>query len=426
MQLRPLAVRLARLAGTTLRPRPTLAKALLLLYVAAGGAVTEPATAQEARPAESATPGASSGGAQDSQPPGASAAEPSQQPPGKPSQQATEAPPKQAPEKPHVALILPLKSASLGRLAEAVRLGVTAAAAADRSDALPLITYSTGDEAKELLSVFDRAAREGARLVIGPFSKAAVHVMARSGLITIPTLALTAPDADVPLPDNMYAFGLQLESEARQIARLAQQQGRRRAVIIATDSPLSKRVSQSFAEEWTRGARVVVDHFVFSGDLAQLRKIRDGISSGNTDMVFLALDSQRARQVRPYIPKALSIYATSQVHAPVNDVVGQHDLNGVTFVDMPWILMPDHPAVIAYARPQGLFSATDQDRFFALGIDAWRLGQSLLETGFSDAGTLDGVTGYIAPGQARQFRREAIAAQYSQGQPRLLNPVSGR
>ena len=109
-----------------------------------------------------------------------------------------------------------------------------------------------------------------------------------------------------------------------------------------------------------------------------------------------------------------------------NDAVGQHDLNGVTFVDMPWVLMPDHPAVIAYPRLQGVFTSYEQERFYALGIDAWRLAQALLASGFNEAGTLDGVTGYLSPGPGHQFVREAVAAQFLQGQPRLLNPVSGR
>ena len=415
MQHRLLAVRLCTLFDQVLRPLA----AACLLYVGVCVAVT--ARAQEdPSPAHAPT-------ARQVTPAGGSPAAAPTSPTSPTSPAQVAAPPQPAAsDKPHVALILPLKSAGLGRLAEAVRLGVATAAGTDRADALPLVTYPTGDDPKELIETYDRAIRQGARLVIGPLSKPAVHAIAGSNAVTVPTLALTAPDSDVMLPDNMYAFGVQLESEARQIARLAQSQGRRRAVIIGLDTPLSKRVSQSFAEEWTRTGRLIVDQFVYTSDQVQLKRIRDGIALGNADMIFFALDAQRTRQVRPYVGKALPSYATSQAYAPSGDVVGQHDLNGLTFVDMPWMLMPDHPAVIAYPRPQGVFSATDQDRFYALGIDAWRLGQSLLENGFNDAGTLDGVTGYISPGSSRQFRREAVAAQFVQGRARLINPVSGR
>jgi outer membrane PBP1 activator LpoA protein len=429
MQHRPLAVCLLALVDPVLRTFAAPVAAACLLYVAASTGVTGSAFAQDeqASPAASGAAPVQAPATMPQAPQGSSPTGSPPSPAAQPAPPAATVPAQPAMiDKPHVALILSLKSAGLGRLAEAVRMGVATAAGADRSDALPLITYPTGDDAKELVETFDRAIRQGARLVIGPLAKPAVHAIARSNVVTVPTLALTIPDTDVLLPDNMYAFGVQLESEARQIARLAQSQGRRRAVIIGLDTPLSKRVAQTFAEEWTRTGRLIVDQFLFTNDQVQLRKIRDGITLGNADMIFFALDAQRARQVRPYLGKVLPTYSTSQSYAPTNDVVGQHDLNGLVFVDMPWILMPDHPAVITYPRPQGVFSATDQDRFYALGIDAWRLGQSLLESGFNDAGTLDGVTGYITPGSGRQFRREAVAAQFVQGQPRLINPDSGR
>lgn len=382
--------------------------AACLLYGAELAGVTGQALAQQEQPATG----------------GASAAQAPDKPRDAP---AAEAAQPAATDKPHVALVLPLKSAGLGRLAEAVRLGVSAAAAVNGSDeTLPVVTYPTGDDPREVVNAYRQALRQGARLVIGPLAKPAVHALARSGAVIVPTLALSVPDADVPLPENLYAFGLQLESEARQVARLAQSQGRRRAAIIATDTALSRRLSQSFAEEWTRAGQVVVHQYLFTSDAAQLRKMRDAMAAANADMVFLALDGPRARQARPYLGKALASYATSQIYAPANDVVGQHDLNGLWFVDMPWLLMPDHPAVISYPRPAAAFPATDQDRFYALGIDAWRLGQGLLDNGFEAIGTLDGVTGDISPGPARQFRREAVAAQFAQGVPRLIGPATGR
>lgn len=350
--------------------------------------------------------------------------------------QATDAPATPAPtvpepppveeEKPHIAALLPTKSANFGKLADAVRRGLLAGAAVDNSNALPLVIYPTGDDAKELVDTYDRAIRLGARLVIGPLTKTGVNAIATSNAVTVPTLALTVPDGDVLLPDGMYAFGVQIESEARQMVKIALSQGRRRAVIIAADNTLGRRVATAFAEDWTRSGRLIVDQYMYTTDQAALKKIKDGITLGNADMIFLALDAPRARSIRPYLGKILPTYGTSQVFMAGSEVVGQHDLNGVTFVDMPWVLMPDHPAVISYPRPQGVFASYEQERFYALGIDAWRLGRALLDTGFNDSGTLDGVTGYLSPGSSRQFVREAVAAQFVQGQAKVLNPVSGR
>ena len=330
-------------------------------------------------------------------------------------------------ERPHIAAILPLKSASFSRLADAVRRGMQTAAAADRADALPLVIYATGDDAKEVTDTYDRALRLGARLVLGPLTRSDVQTIANSHAVTVPTLALSIPDgAEALLPDGMYALGVQIESEARQVAKLAQSQGRRRAVIIAVDSLLGKRIAQAFAEDFARAGRLIVDQFSYTAAAPQLKKIKDALALNTADMIFFAMDATRARAMRPYLGKLLPSYGTSQIYAGANDAVGMHDLNGVTFVDMPWVLMPDHPAVMIYPRAQGAPLGIEQERFYALGIDAWRLGQVLLEAGFNDAGTIDGVTGYLSPGGGRVFIREAVSAQFVQGQPKLLNPVSGR
>jgi len=349
-----------------------------------------------------------------------------QTPAGSPPPEAPAQAPSEDQERPHIAALLPIKSATFGKLADAVRRGVMAGAVADGANALPLVVYSTGDDAKELVDSYDRAIRLGARLVIGPLTKSGVNTIATSNAVSVPTLALTVPDSEVLLPDGMYAVGVQIESEARQMVKQALSQGRRRAVIIAAENTLGRRVASAFAEDWTRAGRLVVDQYMYTTDQAALKKIKNGITVGNADMIFLALDAPRARSIRPYLGKILPTFGTSQIFMAANEVVGQHDLNGVIFVDMPWLLMPDHPAVIAYPRPQGVFSSYEQERFYALGIDAWRLGQALLASGFNDAGTLDGVTGYLSPGPGRQFIREAVTAQFVQGQPKLLNPVSGR
>ena len=68
-------------------------------------------------------------------------------------------------------------------------------------------------------------------------------------------------------------------------------------------------------------------------------------------------------------------------------------LNGVRFVDMPWLLQADHPAVMVYPRLQA-GDDVEFERLYALGIDAFRLGLELLKGTREPA--LDGVTGQIS------------------------------
>jgi hypothetical protein len=70
-------------------------------------------------------------------------------------------------------------------------------------------------------------------------------------------------------------------------------------------------------------------------------------------MVFLALDQPEARAVRPYVTGALPVYATSMSIDPRADPVVNVDLQGVRYLDMPWFVQPDHPAVMVYPAPKG-------------------------------------------------------------------------
>jgi uncharacterized protein len=322
---------------------------------------------------------------------------------------------------PHVAVLLPIKSPAVGRQADAVRLGILEAAKVHRGTSLPLIVYATGDESFDVVEAYERAVRSGAQLVIGPLTRSAVTALAATQLVNVPTLALNAPDAESVLPQNLYLFGLQVENEAKQVAQLAREKGRR-ALVIASETALSRRLAQAFADEFVHRGGTVVDEVQYTNDAPVLIKLRDSIAAGISDVIFLALDAQRARMVRSYLGSAQAIFATSLVYVSA-EPLANFELNGVYFVDMPWLLSPDHPAVLAYARqPQ---ASLEFQRFYALGIDAYRLVQDLLK---SNAGrtTLDGVTGTISAARDHRFVRESVPAQFNQGETRTLSDRLGR
>jgi outer membrane PBP1 activator LpoA protein len=323
-----------------------------------------------------------------------------------------------SPKGPHVALLLPLKSGPFTRAAEAVRRGAWEAHRVHAGNGLPLVVYATGDDAFDILQTYERALAQDARLVIGPLTRSAVSALAGSTAVQVPTLALNAPEADTPLPLNLHVFGLQVENEARQVAALAAQQGRRRALVVAARTALSKRLSQAFTEEWERLANEVVEEFGFTSDAAELTKLRDVLAVGTADMAFLALDAQQAKLMRSYLGLSMPIYATSLVHAG-SDALARLELNGVTFVDMPWLLLPDHPAVLSYARPEGAQANMEFQRFYALGIDAYRIAQWLVSPQ-EDPATLDGVTGTITMDRQQRLQREPVAAQFAQGEVKVL------
>ena len=119
---------------------------------------------------------------------------------------------------PHIAVILPLQSASFGRLADSVRLGVLNAAGNAQPGSLKVRIYGTDEDPQRILSAYQQARSMGARAVIGPLTRNGVTFLAHSGLVSILTLALTIPEAETQLPRYLYVYFLQIKSAARQSA----------------------------------------------------------------------------------------------------------------------------------------------------------------------------------------------------------------
>jgi len=312
---------------------------------------------------------------------------------------------------PHIALLLPLNSKTFVRHAEAVRDGVLAAAKVQGGAALPVRVYAAGDDPEQVLDIYIKAINAGARIVIGPLTRNGVTAVAGSAAVIVPTLALNVPDASTALPPEVYTLSLQAEAEARQVAQLAWQDGYRRAVTIGDESPLVKRIHQAFVEEFTRLGGEHVAAYAFAADPEGLARIKKAVDSGTADMAFLPLDFARARLARPYLG-TLPIYATSQVYPGNTGPLVGFDLAGVRFLDMPWLLQPEHPAVMVYPRPT-FRDVVELERFYALGVDAYRIALTLLAGGTQAA--LDGVTGRLTLGDDRQFARALTAAQFTDG-----------
>ena len=91
----------------------------------------------------------------------------------------------------------------------------------------------------------------------------------------------------------------------------------------------------------------------------------EAVAALKGDMVFLALDQASTRAVRPYISGTLPIYTTSLGIDPRAEATVNVDLEGVRYVDMPWFVQPDHPAVMVYPQPTTSM-AVEQER-----LEAW-------------------------------------------------------
>ena len=56
--------------------------------------------------------------------------------------------------------------------------------------------------------------------------------------------------------------------------------------------------------------------------------------------------------MRPCVSGMLPVYATSMSVNPRAEAIVNVDLQGVRYVEMPWFIQPDHPAVMIYPSPR--------------------------------------------------------------------------
>ena len=312
----------------------------------------------------------------------------------------------------HIALLLPLRSPIFGASAGSVERGFMAAARQD-GQILPIQAYDNFDENNSVVSLYRQAVSNGALAVVGPLTRNGVTALAESRNTPVPTLSLNV--VDTPPAQNMYYFGMAIETEARQIALLARQQDLNQAIIVTTREQLSKRLQTAFEDEWNASGGTILREIEFGGDTSIFADITEIPGT----MVFIATDARNARLIHPYLPSRLPNYATSRVFVGNSDTLLNYDLNGIRFVDMPWLLQPDHPAVMIYPRADPPLPI-DNERLYALGIDAYRLIRSMLFNRLEASLPLDGVSGQIRL-YGHVFQRTASPAVFVQGHAQLAD-----
>jgi outer membrane PBP1 activator LpoA protein len=365
-----------------------------------------------------------------------------------------------------MALLLPLKSETLGPASDSLRAGFMAAWERDR-DNIAVTVIETGDVAQDVLASYAAAAEQN-DIVVGPLARSAVGAVAGSALVNKPTIALNYPEGygtpgSAPLPPQMLAMGLSIEEEARQAAHWASiDHPHGSALILTTNTPWQRRIAAAFAAQWQRytlSSRIVElgtqNGYLSDPELVQLRA---RIQADPPSLIFAALGADQTRQLRnalvnvlpemanaaqpanglpqgstDQVPGALTgaqamaqanilpIYGTSSLNPGNGSNSPTQELDGVRLLDLPWQLQRDHPAVMVYPRPVASADrrpgAADMERLYALGIDAYRVAREIARHPASRF-HLDGVTGRLTIsfglGEA-SFERQEQPALYQNG-----------
>jgi hypothetical protein len=330
-----------------------------------------------------------------------------------------------------IGLLLPLRSETLGRAADAVRAGFMAAWERDRAG-FEVTVVETGDAASDILPTYEATLAQQ-DMIVGPLARSAVTALAGSPLVTKPTIALNHPEGreGTELPAKMLSIGLSIEDEARQVAEWAAREHPGANVMILSGSTAwQRRIANAFASHAPQVglATKTLELAALNGYLSdpELVALRARLAEQPVDLLFAALDAGQARQLRVALAAPplgeIPLYGTSSLNPGRISLYQGTELDGVKLLDLPWQVERDSPVVTGYPQPVPRDDerlSADMERLYALGIDAFRVAREIaLHPGQPIA--LDGVTGKLSiefgDGPARMKRVEP-AAVYRNGVP---------
>ena len=336
------------------------------------------------------------------------------------------------------ALFLPM-TGDLANIARIITEGyVTAMQAAGSSQSELVLLNSTDIRTPEQL--FHAARAQGANFIVGPLERNFVNQLAHYPEHPINVLALNPA-----LEGNNPPLQLDLSSdhEALALTRKAIELGYRSAMIIHSDSRSGQRFEQLIREAYEQQGGYITATLNFKAtqnNSEQIRGLllqdpeiartmpsrsRSGMSVNvqhETDVIFMATEASDARLIRPmlmyHFAGAIPVMATSQVYEGNASASRDADLNGITFVDLPWRIAEPSPTRLTLLELRDN-ADTDIGRLYALGADAYLISQNLPQL-LMQGSTLNGETGNLQLGPNRRLIRSLAFAQFVNGEPQLI------
>lgn len=354
-----------------------------------------------------------------------------------------------------LAVMLPMtgRLAATGRM---IRDGLMMAYYQDQHPEKPNEIVFYDSAIGDIGQTYQRAITEGADVVIGPLEREHVQKVAASPSILVPTLALNLVDPMQP-PLSFYQFGLPVETEARQVATRALS-NYRQVVIITNNDVLGDRANVTMQKWIERGEGVVLNNIRIHDEKqveplieqalgvdASKRRARQlqqilGIEvtsqprrRQDIEVILLAAKPSTARRIKPYLnfyfAQDIPVLATSYLYSGQPDPGRDADLNGIEFLEAPWLTESSDYLNEQRRQVKALWptATTTQARYFALGHDAYQIAPELQRLqAFSDF-SLTGLSGKLRMDRQGRLSRALPWARFRDGRAigigMMENPV---
>jgi uncharacterized protein len=322
--------------------------------------------------------------------------------------------------KPQQAVLLPLSTGPFATASQALKAGFLAAHQRDGQQK-PLLFIEVDDKSNDLFNAVMALQADGINWIAGPLTRAGVNAYIDSGVPPSNILSLNLADPDRNIPSGLITFGLAGELEARQIAAQAfddvaiSEPVRRplRAITLTSTNSAARRAAAAFIDGWRElGGDSPLPIEIENRPLSE---IKNAIEPYQPDAIFLSVNIEQLRAIRPAIERKAGLYSTSQL-----SLLGQPnvryspELDGIKLVDMPYLAIADHPVALAYPKPPQRFN-NEMTRLYALGLDAFRLIFDVLP--YPQRTVLEGATGRLTINKSlNRIERAATVLQYRNGQ----------
>lgn len=342
-----------------------------------------------------------------------------------------------------IGLLLPV-TGRYSVFGKAIRDGFFAAYHDARSQGAQVPVIQLYDSASQnITELYQQAQTDGNELIIGPLRKGLVSDLTavHNKVMPLPTLALNRIDGTA-FPSGLYQFGLNPEDEAIQIADIAQQKGFKRALLITPEGDWGNKVAEAFSQRWQSLGGTVVTSANFDArqnnysknikqvlqlDRSERRRQRlqqvigkrphfEPYRRTDIDFIFLVARPNEGRAVMPLLAYHyagdIPVFATSHIYHGNTDPSRDQDINGVYFVDIPWVFNPD--SAIRRNIREGLRGSDAYQRMYALGVDSFRLHLRLKQLRHG-GGQVFGETGTLSLNDLGQIERELTLAHIAEG-----------
>ena len=104
-------------------------------------------------------------------------------------------------------------------------------------------------------------------------------------------LVLNQAEDGSPLPDDVYALTLSIDSDAALVARQARDDGARVVATVVSDAPLQRRFRAAFAAAWERAGGEPLRDYRFDPNPEVLRALRHELAAHPADATLLAVNA---------------------------------------------------------------------------------------------------------------------------------------